>query len=194
MIDTSIYTPTILEKLRTGHVKSKKATTVHFYDRKHYISQGIGYIQASTGDFAMCDAEDFEELTLFSWNCTNRGKYFSRLYKDFLELDRFIGKSRINMSDHLMKCPPDKVVDHMNGNTLDNRKNNLRIVTFEENLINRGKRSDCQNKYKGVSPRGKAYTVTFTHVCKTEEEAAKLWDKFAKICHGPYARLNFPDG
>jgi hypothetical protein len=46
----------------------------------------------------------------------------------------------------IMNCPTNKCIDHINRNTLDNRKCNLRICTRSENQINR----KC-GKNKGVS-------------------------------------------
>jgi hypothetical protein len=50
----------------------------------------------------------------------------------------------------IMNCPDDKIVDHINGNTLDNRKQNLRICTKLENDQNRKVRSDSTTGYKNV--------------------------------------------
>lgn len=51
----------------------------------------------------------------------------------------------------IMQAPPDLVVDHIDGNGLNNRRSNLRVVTQRENLINRGKFAPRSSRYKGVS-------------------------------------------
>ena len=91
--------------------------------------------------------------------------------------------------------------DHKNGNTLDNRRSNLRKATPSQNGANSKKQKNTSSIYKGVSLRkisgnwgasiqkdGKQYHIgTF----KTEIEAAKAYDKKAVEFFGEYARLNF---
>jgi hypothetical protein len=84
------------------------------------------------------------------------------------------------------------VIDHINTNKLDNRKQNLRFTTDSFNIRNRAKRTNCSSKYTGVywrKDRGKwgAY-ITIKGVRKSlgcydsEEEAAKAYrDELAVI-------------
>lgn len=48
-----------------------------------------------------------------------------------------IHSKKVRLHRYITDCPKDMVVDHINGNTLDNRMGNLRIVTQTENLKNR---------------------------------------------------------
>ena len=50
----------------------------------------------------------------------------------------------------IMNPPADKDVDHINGDTLDNRKENLRICTRSQNMMNKALRSDSSTGFKGV--------------------------------------------
>jgi hypothetical protein len=52
----------------------------------------------------------------------------------------------------IMNCPEDKVVDHINRDSLDNRRSNLKIRTQAENLRNRKRQKHATNKYLGVYP------------------------------------------
>jgi hypothetical protein len=97
---------------------------------------------------------------------------------------------------------PNGVVDHINGNGLDNRRSNLRVCTIAENCRNSAKyRSGKTSTYKGVSKFGNKWRGT---ICLNNKQiylgsfddemtAARAYDAAAVIHHGEFARLNFPN-
>jgi len=113
----------------------------------------------------------------------------------------------IYMHRLIMQCKKDNklFVDHVNHDTLDNTRINLRIVTRQQQQQNlRGMKNKVgkTSKYKGVSwnahakkwivqcrkkTAGKMYIGLFDD----EYTAAKAYDEVAKIEHGDYACLNF---
>lgn len=91
-------------------------------------------------------------------------------------------------------------VDHINGNTLDNRSSNLRGVTTSQNGMNRGRMSNNKSGYKGVSWHKKSERFR-ANICvnqvrmhvgqyKTALEAARAYNSAALDLHGKFARLN----
>lgn len=102
-----------------------------------------------------------------------------------------------------MNCPKDKVVDHINGDTLDNRKQNLRICTKAENNRNRRVNSRLGTvPYKGVYKRKNSkinsYRASVSYQDKTynlghyntPEEAAEVYNNKATELFGEFANLN----
>jgi len=93
--------------------------------------------------------------------------------------------------------------DHRNRIKTDNRKTNLRLCTRNENAKNRSSRG--RSKYLGVFPlktaRGIVFVAAIMENRKTvnlgryanEIDAAHVYDNRARIVHGEYANLNFPD-
>jgi hypothetical protein len=92
------------------------------------------------------------------------------------------------------------VVDHINGDTLDNRRANLRVCTKSENNRNRRKLHPTTSRFKGVYKNTKPWIALIECNGKqfvlgrfaSEEEAALAYDKAAKEHFGSFARLNFP--
>lgn len=91
------------------------------------------------------------------------------------------------------------VIDHINRNKLDNRYENLRVITQKENSYNRTKNVTSNNKYKGVVKRGNKYVASISKDGKrheiggfeTEEDAANAYDMMAQELFGEFAGLNF---
>lgn len=92
-------------------------------------------------------------------------------------------------------------IDHINGNGLDNRRENLRICTHKQNMYNKKLYKNNKSGYKGVymqTGRNKfsvQIRVNGKKIrlgnFKNKEDAAIMYDKSAKLYFGEYARLNF---
>lgn len=61
-----------------------------------------------------------------------------------------INKKNIFMHRFVMNCQEGDIVDHINGNKLDNRKENLRIATSFTNAQNKVKKEGLTSEYMGV--------------------------------------------
>lgn len=147
--------------------------------------------------FALVDYEDYEHLKKYKW-------YFANGYAR-RNIRMANGKRKIILMHRIiMNTPKGMETDHINGDTLDNRKCNLRICTKSKNQMNKGRVRKGTSKYKGVS-----YYITERHKTgkwvaritvdnktvrlgyfSTEKEAAKAYNEAAKKYHGEYARLN----
>lgn len=144
-------------------------------------------IPLTKGKFAKVDNEDFERLKDINWCCTINNYSINR---KFGLMHRFI-----------MDTPQDMDTDHINHDTLDNRKSNLRICNTSDNLGNLSFRRGFTSIYKGVcwiNERKKwkssvAYNNTnyILGYFTSEIEAAKAYDKKARELFGEFALTNF---
>ena len=161
----------------------------------------------SKGTFkTLVDAEDYDKIleANIKWRVdspSTRPRYGPYIVGHHRELKRDVKLHR-----WLIDASADKQVDHINGDTLDNRRCNLRLVTKKQNQAN--KRCNYNNAlgYKGVRRSGKKYSARlyqrpsgerakeiYLGTFSTPEEAAMAYDKKAIEIYGPeYARLNFP--
>lgn len=149
------------------------------------------------------DDEFVEFFDKYKWSIDIRGVYHKIFY-----VKRAI-KGVKNKFQYLhrviMNCNKKEKVDHINGNTLDNRKCNLRLCTGSQNSANtRKKASTSSSIYKGVSfysrdrnwlaqirCKGVYYYLGYY---KTEIEAAVAYNNAAEKLFGKFAKLNIIEG
>lgn len=140
----------------------------------------------------LVDREDIPRLKIFnSWNITGRVGNF------YVSANICRGGSII-LHRLILSFPDGLDIDHINGDTLDNRKSNLRICTHGENMRNRKVNNGC--KYKGVFfvNRSKNFRAEIvvngkrTHIGQflDPREAALAYNEKALEIHGEFARLN----
>jgi hypothetical protein len=155
-------------------------------------SADVRHIALTKGKFAIVDAADYDYLSRFRWHAKEaRGRFYAATVID--------GKS-VTMHQLLMDPPPGKVIDHINGNGLDNRRQNMRICTPQQNRRNTRPRRKS-SAFIGVSRRGDKYKARIKHngrevhlgTFDDETQAARARDRAARKLHGPFAWLNFPD-
>lgn len=106
-----------------------------------------------------------------------------------------------------MNATDEKIlIDHINHNTLDNRKENLRLCSVNENNYNRKINKNNNSGYKGVhlaryNRKNKIYIYYRAKIqtdnievslglFKTAKDAAIAYNEAAKKYHGEFAYLN----
>ena len=155
-------------------------------------------IKLSNGLETLIDDTDVVELSRFRWrhNKNQSNIYAIRCGKRGEPLD-------VQMHRQIMNPPKALLVDHIDGNGLNNQRNNLRIVTRSQNLWNSRKLcKTTSSKYKGVSwakwPEKWQASIRKHGKQKSlgafvdEIEAAKAYDKAALELFGEFALINFP--
>jgi hypothetical protein len=146
------------------------------------------------------DDEDYESLIQYDWRYDNVGTS-----NEYARRRGFPGEGKsggIFMHRLIMKANKGDLVDHINGDGLDNRKNNLRLSTKSTNGMNRGKQQNNKSGYKGVSwcKKGKKWTARikskeigkylFLGYFESKEAAASAYNEAAKKYHKEFAFIN----
>lgn len=90
---------------------------------------GVGYTSNTNKPFYF-DLEDYDIIKNYLWRENDNGYCIAQLRKQN-------SRKYIRLHRLIMSAPDSKQVDHINHNTLDNRKQNLRIVSNQENCFNK---------------------------------------------------------
>lgn len=148
--------------------------------------------------FTMVDDEDYDWLNQWKWYpCRDRdGLYALRSKRDYVAKTH----TQIYLHRVLMKAPPGSLVDHKDGNPLNNQKENLRFCTPLQNSQNCSKRSGTTSRFKGVHfcSRDKRWRASIRANSKKiyigqytdEVKAAIAYNDAAVKYYGEFARLN----
>jgi hypothetical protein len=157
---------------------------------------GVREIALGAGFYAIVDAENYEWLSRWEWsrNVGTTGVYAARACRQ--RADQW---SVAYMHRAVAGASGDEITDHINGDTLDNRRANLRVCTRFENAQNRVS-SPGVSGFRGVyASGGKWVAEIVAHGVKHRrwgfaraEEAARCRDEMAKRLHREFAVLNFP--
>lgn len=143
------------------------------------------------------DDADFGWLNQWIWSLHSNGRVYRHVSKG--------GRSTMPLIHRVIvgATSPSIEVDHINGNPLDNRRENLRLCTRKENARNRRKSRNCSSRFKGVSwnqrsQKWHAYIYVGDRQRNLgkyddENQAAQAYDKAARELHGDYAKPNFID-
>lgn len=177
-------------------------------------SAGCKFISLTQGQLTLISPEHCALLCNHMWFAMSdhgRGRFYAvrnRKLPDgrwrLLYMHRLIMETLLNRE--LFKL---EQVDHINGNALDNRAENLRLATTRQNAHNSRKRAVSTSRYKGVywNAVAQRWAVRLANGevlpnghrrCRTlgyfdnEIEAAHFHDVAARKAFGPFARLNFP--
>lgn len=155
-------------------------------------------VKLTRGLVTIIDAEDLELVSQWKWFASRGGNTDYALRKK-----RIDGRQQtVVLHRVLLNAPAGMHVDHINGNGLDNRRENLRLCTRRENRRNSQRQAGSVSQFKGVSKRQgrpKAWVAKiyvgekqYTQCFFTELEAAKRYDEMAREHFGEFAKLNFP--
>jgi hypothetical protein len=148
------------------------------------------YIQLTQGKRAVVDDDMYDYLTCWDWHYGNG--YARRA--GWSE-----GEGKIVKMHHVV-LPLKKgfEVDHINGDSLDNRRKNLRLVTRTQNSVNKRTQRNSTSGFKGVNRHQGKWRA---YICKDKkqihlgvfdrkEDAAQAYDDAAGRLFGEYACLN----
>jgi hypothetical protein len=163
-------------------------------------------VALTKGLFAIIDEEDLPKVSQYKWHalCKRRGgNYYANTSIHISGSGKDRIKKNINMHRFIMDATDGQHVDHKNGNTLDNRKENLRICSNSQNHMNIPKINKATtSKYKGVSLRkndaSKGWRATIRAngealelgYYPTEAAAAIAYNQAALKYFGEFALLN----
>lgn len=165
--------------------------------RKRALSRFVGEVPLTQGYYAYVDPEDFDRVMTRCWQ-TRRTRVPGKVYAATL-----IDGHLVFLHRFVLGLPQGVEIDHEDGDGLNCRRSNLRPATDRQQAINRRRKRTSKAPYKGLYwiPRLQRWAVSLRINGRTKslgtyddaEEAARVYDAWARELYGEFARLNFPE-
>jgi hypothetical protein len=155
-------------------------------------------IPLTQGQVAFVDDDDYEMVSAYKWfahwNRTGHSFYA------YTNINVGNGRKTLAMHNLIVKTPSNMQIDHINHDTLDNKRGNLRLCTKSQNMMNKKCYHNNTSGYKGVhwNPQNSKWRaqIQFNKKKKhlgyynTPQDAAMAYDCVASKMYGEYALLN----
>lgn len=150
-------------------------------------------IKLTQNKYTLVDDEDFEWLNSFKWSAHKVRGYYAERRPIFHK-----GKYFTKMHRLILNAPKNLFVDHIDGNTLNNQKSNLRLCTNMENLRNSKIYKSNTTGYKGVWKHRNLYYARlrmnkkciYSKSYQSIKEAAYQYNILALKYFGKFSKLN----
>ena len=140
------------KSLSCGCLAMEHSIAVHRSYNTYVFCGDYVEVYTNKGEKILIDSEDLDKIKDVYWYVCDTGYARSK-----------VDGKHIRMHQLILPAPKGKIVDHISGDTLDNRKCNLRLCTMQQNTLNCRLRKDNTSGVKGVSiritPRGEATYV-----------------------------------
>jgi hypothetical protein len=188
-VNLIIGIPSWLDRMCTWPVVMYRKWKYGYVYRRIYLGEG---------EYTTVDPDVYYRLGHYRWFTVGnkRKMYAERSIKTGPNETKMERLHRV-----IMNAGPETIIDHRDGNSMNNLIENLRPATHSQNNCNVPKRKNTTSHYKGVYfdkkrkrwrvyikfNKKKIYLGTF----ESEIDAALAYDRAAKKYQGEFARLNF---
>ena len=157
-------------------------------------------INLGEGRYTLVDLADYYRLNKYRWYADGKGEQIYAV-RNIISAEE--NPKKMLLHREIMNPPKNRLVDHKNGITLNNRRDNLRLATHSQNQFNKRKtKSKTSSRFIGVclDKRSGRWESKIRNQGRkiwlgrfvSEIDAAHAYDEAAKKYHGEFAKLNFP--